>query len=73
VIPPILETRSLTACSGDFRRLYGIDTMAARGETVAIIGTNADRVCCFQEGRVSPSGRPAELTREQIHLAYFGR
>ena len=32
----------------------------------------ADRVYCFQEGRVSLSGRPAELTREQIHLAYFG-
>ena len=33
----------------------------------------ADRVYCFQEGRVSLAGRPAELTREQIHLAYFGR
>ena len=33
----------------------------------------ADRVYCFQEGRVSLSGRPQDLTREQIHLAYFGR
>jgi branched-chain amino acid transport system ATP-binding protein len=33
----------------------------------------ADRVYCFQEGRVSLSGRPDDLTREQIHLAYFGR
>ena len=33
----------------------------------------ADRVYCFQEGRVSLSGRPAELTNDQIHLAYFGR
>jgi branched-chain amino acid transport system ATP-binding protein len=33
----------------------------------------ADRVYCFQEGRVSLAGRPAELTREQVHLAYFGR
>jgi len=32
----------------------------------------ADRVYCFQEGRLSLSGRPAELTREQIHAAYFG-
>jgi branched-chain amino acid transport system ATP-binding protein len=32
----------------------------------------ADRVYCFQEGRVSLSGRPSELTREQVHLAYFG-
>jgi branched-chain amino acid transport system ATP-binding protein len=32
----------------------------------------ADRVYCFQEGRVSLSGRPDQLTREQVHLAYFG-
>jgi branched-chain amino acid transport system ATP-binding protein len=33
----------------------------------------ADRVYCFQEGRVSLSGRPNELSRQQIHLAYFGQ
>jgi branched-chain amino acid transport system ATP-binding protein len=32
----------------------------------------SDRVYCFQEGRLSLSGRPGELTREQIHRAYFG-
>ncbi len=32
----------------------------------------ADRVYCFQEGRLSLSGRPDSLTREQIHNAYFG-
>jgi branched-chain amino acid transport system ATP-binding protein len=32
----------------------------------------ADRVYCFQEGRLSLSGHPAALTREQIHAAYFG-
>jgi branched-chain amino acid transport system ATP-binding protein len=32
----------------------------------------ADRVYCFQEGRLSLAGRPSELTREQIQLAYFG-
>ncbi|HEY7611188.1 MAG TPA: ABC transporter ATP-binding protein [Alphaproteobacteria bacterium] len=32
----------------------------------------ADRVYCFQEGRVSLAGRPAELSGEQIHAAYFG-
>jgi branched-chain amino acid transport system ATP-binding protein len=32
----------------------------------------ADRVYCFQEGRLSLSGRPQDLTREQIHRAYFG-
>ncbi len=32
----------------------------------------ADRIYCFQEGRVSLSGNPSALTREQIHAAYFG-
>jgi branched-chain amino acid transport system ATP-binding protein len=32
----------------------------------------ANRVYCFQEGRMSLAGRPAELTRDQIHSAYFG-
>jgi len=32
----------------------------------------ADRVYCFQEGRLSLTGCPRELTREQIHRAYFG-
>jgi branched-chain amino acid transport system ATP-binding protein len=32
----------------------------------------ADRVYCFQEGRVTLSGRPGDLTRGQIHEAYFG-
>jgi branched-chain amino acid transport system ATP-binding protein len=32
----------------------------------------ADRVYCFQEGRMTLAGRPAELTRAAIHAAYFG-
>lgn len=32
----------------------------------------ANRVYCFQEGRVSLEGRPEELSRDQIHSAYFG-
>jgi branched-chain amino acid transport system ATP-binding protein len=32
----------------------------------------ADRVYCFQEGRVTLSGAPAALSRERIHEAYFG-
>jgi branched-chain amino acid transport system ATP-binding protein len=32
----------------------------------------ADRIYCLQEGRLSLTGRPAELTRDQIHAAYFG-
>jgi branched-chain amino acid transport system ATP-binding protein len=32
----------------------------------------ADRVYCFQEGRISLTGRPSDLDREKIHTAYFG-
>jgi branched-chain amino acid transport system ATP-binding protein len=32
----------------------------------------ADRLYCFQEGRLRLAGRPRELTRDQIHRAYFG-
>lgn len=32
----------------------------------------ANRVFCFQEGRVSLSGAPEDLTRDQIKAAYFG-
>lgn len=32
----------------------------------------ADRVYCMMEGRVTLTGRPAELTREAIYAAYFG-
>jgi branched-chain amino acid transport system ATP-binding protein len=33
----------------------------------------ADRIYCFQEGRVTLTGRAAGLTRDQIDEAYFGR
>src|SRR5262245_46781839 len=32
----------------------------------------ASRVYCFQEGRLSLTGRPGELTTDQIRTAYFG-
>jgi branched-chain amino acid transport system ATP-binding protein len=32
----------------------------------------ADRAYCFQEGRVSLTGRPQDLSRKAIHAAYFG-
>jgi branched-chain amino acid transport system ATP-binding protein len=32
----------------------------------------ADRVYCFQEGRVTLSGAPPALSHDQIHEAYFG-
>ena len=33
----------------------------------------ADRVYCFQEGKISLTGKPGDLTKEQIAAAYFGR
>jgi branched-chain amino acid transport system ATP-binding protein len=32
----------------------------------------ADRVYCFQEGRMTLTGRPADLSHDAIHAAYFG-
>lgn len=32
----------------------------------------ADRVYCLQEGRVSLTGKPGDLTQDQITAAYFG-
>ncbi|MGF6693830.1 branched-chain amino acid transport system ATP-binding protein [Metapseudomonas resinovorans] len=32
----------------------------------------ADRFYCFQEGRISLSGKPGEVSKEQIKAAYFG-
>lgn len=32
----------------------------------------SDRIYCFSEGRMTLSGAPADLSRQQIHDAYFG-
>jgi branched-chain amino acid transport system ATP-binding protein len=32
----------------------------------------ADRIYCMMEGRISLSGKPSEITREEVHAAYFG-
>lgn len=49
------------------------------GATVVIVEQDigqalkvADRVFCLQEGRVSLTGRPADLGRDEITEAYFG-
>lgn len=51
----------------------------AGGTTVVVVEQDihqamrvADRLYCFQEGRVSLHGKPDELTQEQISAAYFG-
>lgn len=52
-------------------RAEGIAVLVVEQDTGQALRV-ADRVYCFQEGRISLEGRPAELTREQISLAYFG-
>lgn len=54
-------------------------TIRAEGTTVLLVEQDigralavADRVYCFQEGRVSLKGAPADLTRDRIAAAYFG-
>ena len=62
------------------RDIYNaVPAIKAQGTSILLVEQDivqamavADRVYCFQEGRVSLAGRPAELTREQIHAAYFG-
>jgi branched-chain amino acid transport system ATP-binding protein len=62
------------------RDIYNaIPAIKAQGTSILLVEQDivqalavADRVYCFQEGRVSLAGRPNELTREQIHAAYFG-
>ncbi len=41
-------------------------------QDVGLAQRASSRLYCFQEGRVSLSGRSGELTREQISHAYFG-
>ncbi|MFC3612286.1 ABC transporter ATP-binding protein [Lutimaribacter marinistellae] len=38
------------------------------GQAMAV----ADRVYCMMEGRVTLEGRPSEISRDDIHAAYFG-
>jgi branched-chain amino acid transport system ATP-binding protein len=62
------------------RRIYAaLPRIKAQGTSVILVEQDivqalkvADRVYCFQEGRMSLTGRPAELDRERIHAAYFG-
>lgn len=62
------------------REIYAsVPLIRERGTALVVIEQDiaqalrvADRVYCFQEGRVSLAGRPAELSREAIARAYFG-
>jgi branched-chain amino acid transport system ATP-binding protein len=62
------------------RRIYAaLPEIKAQGTSVILVEQDivqalqvADRVYCLQEGRISLTGRPADLDREKIHTAYFG-
>ena len=62
------------------RDIYGaMSGIRSEGTTILIVEQDiqralraADRVYCMQKGRVTLEGRPGELTREEIKLAYFG-
>jgi branched-chain amino acid transport system ATP-binding protein len=62
------------------RDIYAaLPTIKAEGAAVIIVEQDivqalavSDRVYCFQEGRMTLSGKPGELTRDAIHAAYFG-
>jgi branched-chain amino acid transport system ATP-binding protein len=62
------------------RRIHAsLPMIKAQGTSIILVEQDivqalqvADRVYCFQEGRMSLTGRPADLDREKIHTAYFG-
>jgi branched-chain amino acid transport system ATP-binding protein len=62
------------------RDIYAVlPSIKAEGTAVVVVEQDivqalavADRVYCFQEGRMTLSGKPADLTRDAIHAAYFG-
>jgi branched-chain amino acid transport system ATP-binding protein len=62
------------------RDIYrAVPSIRAEGTSIVLVEQDigqalkvADRVACFQEGRVALEGAPGVLTRQQISLAYFG-
>jgi branched-chain amino acid transport system ATP-binding protein len=62
------------------RNIYSaMPAILSEGTTILLVEQDinrafeaAQRVYCMQKGRITLCGRPAELTREQIKLAYFG-
>jgi len=62
------------------RQIYAVlPTIVSEGTTVVVVEQDinqalsvADRVYCFQEGRVSLQGSPESLSREDVAAAYFG-
>ena len=76
----LLDELSLGLAPIVVRGLYdALPAIRAEGVSLVVVEQDvnqalsvADRVYCFQEGRVSLSGAPEELTRGRIAAAYFG-
>lgn len=68
-LAPVI-VRDLYAALGEIRKM-GTGIVIVEQDIVQAMNV-ADRIYCFQEGRISLAGKPADITREQIHLAYFG-
>jgi len=62
------------------RDIYAaLPAIKAEGTSIVVVEQDivqamkvSDRVYCFSEGRMTLSGSPAALSREDIHAAYFG-
>jgi len=71
---------SLGLAPAIIKNIYdALPKICAGGTTLLIVEQDirqamamSDRVYCFQEGRVTLEGQPADLTHDQIREAYFG-
>lgn len=76
----LLDEASLGLAPAIVQRIYALlPRILAEGTGILLVEQDvrqalrvADRVHCLLEGRVALSGRPADLTAEQIESAYFG-
>ena len=76
----LLDEVSLGLAPIVVRQLYAaLPEIRAGGTTIVVVEQSidqalaaADRVYCLLEGRITLSGKPADLSRQQITTAYFG-
>ncbi len=76
----LLDEVSLGLAPTIVLRIYGLlPQILSQGTSVLLVEQDvsqalkvADRVHCLLEGRVALSGRPADLTADQVEQAYFG-
>jgi branched-chain amino acid transport system ATP-binding protein len=68
-LAPII-IRDIYAALADIKQ-HGTSVVLVEQDLVHAMSV-ADCAYCFQEGRVSLTGRPRDLSRDAIHAAYFG-